>query len=355
MEENIQEYEFDNDNRSYKLITSIINGLYIKIICHPKNHKYGYINHFSKIDLIQINSIFTYYNNITQILQVFNKCIENQKVSIFHNRTFFNIYFYILNGKETAKIPLPLFYENEFILSDKPKNIRNSIFFNELDKELLMLEKKQENMRNKINEIILELNNEEKKNINLNNKNKIYFNERKTQYLINSSILKTSEEYNLIKNKLLSQRKSKITKRINYQLLYKASKDTDKTSIFHNKCDNKRNTIIFIETNEGKKFGGFTTQTWEGNTNKKDENAFLFSLDKLKIYDIIKERDAIICNLNYGPMFGGGQIIIFDKFFKEGGKTGKAHENYNTEEDYELNNGNMIFQIKELEVFEILF
>ena len=58
-----------------------------------------------------------------------------------------------------------------------------------------MLEKKQENMRNKINEIILELNNEEKKNINLNNKNKIYFNERKTQYLINSSILKTRQEY----------------------------------------------------------------------------------------------------------------------------------------------------------------
>ena len=80
------------------------------------------------MDLIQINSIFTYYNDITQILQVFNKCIENQKVSIFHNRTFFNIYFYILNGKETAKIPLRLFYENEFTLSDKPKNIHNSIF-----------------------------------------------------------------------------------------------------------------------------------------------------------------------------------------------------------------------------------
>ena len=36
MEENIQEYEFENDNRSYKLITSIINGLYINNLSSEK-------------------------------------------------------------------------------------------------------------------------------------------------------------------------------------------------------------------------------------------------------------------------------------------------------------------------------
>ena len=109
-------------------------------------------------------------------------------------------------------------------------------------------------------------------------------------------------------------------------------------------------------TDKGIKFGGFTTQTWEGqNINKKDENAFIFNLNKLKIYDVIKDNNAITCSEDYGPIFCGYQIFIYNNFFKNGGKTGKANLNYDIVQDYELNNGNILFNIKELEVFEIIF
>ena len=114
--------------------------------------------------------------------------------------------------------------------------------------------------------------------------------------------------------------------------------------------------MILIETDTGKKFGGFTTQTWDGfKINKKDENAFIFSLDKLKIYDIIKNSDAISSNNDFGPSFCGFQILLYDNFFKNGGKTGRAKNNYDTNIDYELTDGNMMFRIKEVEVFEIIF
>ena len=148
---------------------------------------------------------------------------------------------------------------------------------------------------------------------------------------------------------------NKICKTINYKLLYQATKDSDKAKIFHEKCDNKKNTMVLIETTQGKKFGGFTTQTWDGDTDKQDENAFIFSLDKLKIYDIIRNQNAISCQPNYGPIFCGYQIFIYDNFFEKGGITCISHLNFNTEKNYELNDGNMIFSIKDLEVFEIIF
>ena len=113
--------------------------------------------------------------------------------------------------------------------------------------------------------------------------------------------------------------------------------------------------MILIETPEGKKFGGFTTQSWDGDINKQDENAFIFSLDKLKIYDVITNQNAISCKPNFGPIFCGYQIFIYDNFFKNGGITGNANKNFNTEKNFELNDGNVIFKVKELEVFEIIF
>ena len=363
MEENIQKYEFEKDKIIYKLKTSIIEGKYIKMVCNPKNQKYGYINIFSKEVLNKINTIFTNFSNIKEIQEAFDNCLLTRKVSLMHNRTLFNIFFYITRKEKEKekpeKISLKLIYEPEFNSNNETKNKYNDILA-DIEKEIIIMAKEQENIENKVNEILLEYEyeknkNEDSSNSNNNTKNKIYFNERKLKHFIKSSIIKKPEEYNLLRNKLLSKRKNNICKNINYKLLYQASKDSDKARVFHQKCDGKKNTMILIQTEKGIKLGGFTTQTWEGNAIKKDDDAFLFSLDNLKIYDIIKDQNAITCNENFGPIFCGYQIFIYDNFFKEGGKTSKAYLNYNTQEDFELNNGNMIFHIKELEVFEILF
>ena len=42
------------------------------------------------------------------------------------------------------------------------------------------------------------------------------------------------------------------------ELLFRKSRDGSKIDDFHNKCDSKGNTIIFIETTKGYKFGGYT-------------------------------------------------------------------------------------------------
>ena len=42
------------------------------------------------------------------------------------------------------------------------------------------------------------------------------------------------------------------------ELLYRKSRDGSTPTDFHNKCDNKGITIIFIETTKGYKFGGYT-------------------------------------------------------------------------------------------------
>ena len=137
-------------------------------------------------------------------------------------------------------------------------------------------------------------------------------------------------------------------------LLYKATIDSDKASVFHNKCDSAENSLVLIKSTNGKRFGGFTTCSWEGNSiEKKDDNAFVFSLDKMKIYDIIQGEDAIGCYPKYGPVFLGCQIRIYDEFFTKGGTTFEKGLNYDTQEDFELTGGLKKFDIKEIEVYGI--
>jgi len=65
--------------------------------------------------------------------------------------------------------------------------------------------------------------------------------------------------------------------------LYQATIDGDWPLKFHLKCDNIPNTLVIIKSAGNRRFGGFTSQTWQSDSNgafKDDKNAFLFSLDK---------------------------------------------------------------------------
>ena len=128
---------------------------------------------------------------------------------------------------------------------------------------------------------------------------------------MNSDIVKSPMEESMLLDKLGNHGKT-----IKLKLLYKASLDSDRAEVFHNKCNKAKSTIVFIETINGNRFGGYTTQSWEGDgIDKKDENAFVFSLDKLQIYNIISQQPAIGCYPKYGPVFLGCQIKVNDNFF----------------------------------------
>ena len=96
-------------------------------------------------------------------------------------------------------------------------------------------------------------------------------------------------------------------------LLYKASRDGFSSESFHKHCDMKGPTITIVKTSLfGQKesfLGGFTSQNWQSlpvGEYSKDDEAFMFSLDKEKKFDII-ERECAIYNFEYhGPTFGSG-------------------------------------------------
>jgi len=145
-----------------------------------------------------------------------------------------------------------------------------------------------------------------------------------------------------------------LNKNIRYNLLYYAKADGDKASTFHKKCDRARRSLVLIMDNNGNRFGGFTMRDWGGNCiQKKDEKAFIFSLNKNKIYGVLPDQVAIGCYPTFGPIFFGCQIRVYDNFFTKGGSTYLKGLNYATEEDYELTNGNQAYGIKELEVYEV--
>ena len=167
--------------------------------------------------------------------------------------------------------------------------------------------------------------------------------------IVKGDILQSPSELELITRKICKGY-SKIT----LNLLYKATIDSDKASVFHDKCDEATNSLVLIQSGNGKRFGGYTSCSWEGNSiDKQDENAFVFSLDKMEIYDIIPGEDAIGCYPKYGPVFLGCQIRIYDDFFKEGGTTFEKGVNYETKEDFELTGGLKKFEVKEIEVYSV--
>ena len=153
---------------------------------------------------------------------------------------------------------------------------------------------------------------------------------------------------------LLTRKICKNNNKISLNLLYKATVDSDKAEIFHKKCDSAKSTLVLIKSENDKRFGGYTNCSWEGNSiEKKDNDAFVFSLDKMSIYDIIPEENAIGCYPKYGPVFLGCQIRIYDQFFTRGGTTYEKETNYNTKEDFELTGGLEEFKIKDIEVYSV--
>jgi len=168
---------------------------------------------------------------------------------------------------------------------------------------------------------------------------------------IKGNIIHDTDELEMLTRKI-----NKDNKKLTLNLLYKATADSDKAAAFHAKCDEAKSSVVLIETDKGKRFGGYTSCSWSGDcVDKKDANAFIFSLDKMETYDNIPEEDAIGCYPRFGPIFLGCQIRIYDKAFSKGGTTFERGLNYDTKEDFELTGGERVFNVKEIEVYEVVF
>ena len=179
-------------------------------------------------------------------------------------------------------------------------------------------------------------------------------------------IIHSPDELHLIINKILYKlyKYKKAYNIANYENklqfsllnLFDSSVNGDRASEFHSKCDYKYNTISLIETTNGHRFGGYTSECFESPNDyfdKKDNLSFVFSFDKMRIYEVIKGKYAISCDKNYGPYFRDDHICIVDEFFTKESGTCIKGKGFNTTKNYELNSGKKYFIIKRLQVFQI--
>jgi len=154
--------------------------------------------------------------------------------------------------------------------------------------------------------------------------------------------------------KVVGKIQSILQKGARFKIVYKATELGDRAVTFHQQCDNVDISLILIETVKGVRFGGFTTKNWKGNCEQKvDNDAFVFSVDKNKIYEVIKNEMAIGCYPKFGPVFFGCQIRVYDNFFNKNSTTCHKKLNFKTNEDYELNNGEQFFTVKDIEVYSV--
>ena len=74
---------------------------------------------------------------------------------------------------------------------------------------------------------------------------------------IDSLILRDKEDLRFFKHKILGSAKS--------NLVYRGSRDGFLASNFHQNCDGVSNTIVLIQNENDRIFGGYTSVKWSSN------------------------------------------------------------------------------------------
>ena len=93
--------------------------------------------------------------------------------------------------------------------------------------------------------------------------------------------------------------------KIKFELLYKGSRDGWNHTDFHSRCDNQGASVTLFYCSNGRKCGGFTSQSWDSSGKaKSDSKSFLFSLDNKLVFPVQIPDKAIHCAINYSPTFG---------------------------------------------------
>ena len=143
------------------------------------------------------------------------------------------------------------------------------------------------------------------------------------------------------------------------KLLYKSSRDGDETKVCHKLCDNKKNILLLIKSNNDYIFGGYTKVGFKNKTSKnnfKDNESFLFSVNLTKIYRAIKDKNVIGHFKEERGLCFTESLYFYDKFLKTPSYiSNKINEYFNGfEKVFEMNGGKKQFIIKELEVYELI-
>ena len=222
------------------------------------------------------------------------------------------------------------------------------------DNNLELLEKEVKELKKRIDDLETEVK-EIKKMLNPNfNINRIKIG--------NKSVIMKENEFDLIHLAI----KSRLNKEVKeLKKLYQATIDGDGAINFHSRCDNIPNTLVLIKSAGNRRFGGFTSAQWSSPSSgeyKDDPNAFLFSLDKQKIYSYKKDGYAICNYKDRGPTFGHGHEIcigqhgIQEKHLYTNESSSNCSYNYNGDNNALSEDGEASWiYAAEYEVFQVIF
>jgi len=227
------------------------------------------------------------------------------------------------------------------------KNLNQYFLNRELNykKEISDLKEENKKLWNEINKLK-----------NSKEKNKII--EENKIYNFDSKIIDSINKIDFILNYIRDNDKSFNFKEV--KLLYRGSRDGDRTKTCHQLCDNKRNILIIMQSDIGYIFGGYSSIEFKINNSwdyKIDNKCFLFSINLRKIYPVIKNI-PVICHVEaeHGLCFYGS--LAFKDYFmnKKNNKIIKSiKSSFNGLKDiYEMNRNESEFTCKELEVFQLI-
>jgi hypothetical protein len=157
-----------------------------------------------------------------------------------------------------------------------------------------------------------------------------------------------------------------------WTLLYRGSEHGFRAQYFHERCDEKANTLTIIQSREesgfpSRIFGGFTPVKWGSEGNNKGESdgvaSFLFNLNpadgsgpRKYPLKIDHKSEAIYCRENFGPSFG----VACDLHICDNCNTvrsshvlcGTSYESDGKEENVRFTLSRN-FYVQEIEVFEL--
>lgn len=259
---NLKELQFKIQiGKIKKELNNLIN---FKVEELNSNSNTFYQSSFSLDDLKNISKLFRVYDSIEEAYNELIEILNDKKIFLELNLNDIIIHLNISNLSSKLE-------DISLIIKDQSKSIDKS--YDSLINEINELKKKsfekdiqqkqwKENIENQIKELKkenLELKKEieELKQWKQNTENELKQNQQKIQIekKIDSKIINSNEEINLLSNRL---KKNNQNKKVVFNLIYRASRDGDSPNDYHKKCDGKINTLCIIQTIKGIKFGGYT-------------------------------------------------------------------------------------------------
>ena len=327
------------ENKFYNLeIIPTLEELIIKISPNEvENCDFIYEIKYKLNDLYSLNKYFRQFDTIDEVV----KALKNNEKIIkeksdgkvydikFENNLFFQIHLYLMSG-------------DIHLLSIKMNT--KKLNPNEIIDKLKSYIKYLKSIPG-VNELIYSYENQ-----NLNNQK---------NFLFESKIIPNVKDFKFIYDEICKQLKKKEIKLIQR---FNVLKDGDSAKEFHEKCDSIGPNISIIKTSDNLIFGGFTINNWSTQTKiKKDDSAFLFNFQTKKIHNIKKGENATYCidsqliNFYNNKNNAYSTLVLVDRCINNKCNTCQIKDTsyINFTKDYELNNGQLYFQVSEFELYEI--